>query len=154
MDRERRIILRCCHLRRGGARGLERVKSDPKREDDRLRNEGGGRGEEGKIPRSFASLLLLPPPPPPPSSLLPILFLVQSGIFHGTIHFPLVTDDFRRPPPQATIPRKTFCVGHINSSLGNWKPHLKGPDTPEITPKHRKIITDCATTNTCTLCIK
>ena len=38
----------CCHLGRGSARGLERVKSDPKGEDDWLRNKGGGRGRGGK----------------------------------------------------------------------------------------------------------
>ena len=46
------MILRCCHLGRGSARGLERVKSDPKGEDDWLRNNGGGGGEEGKQPSS------------------------------------------------------------------------------------------------------
>ena len=38
LERERWIILRCCHLGPGSARGLEPVKSDPKGEDDRLRN--------------------------------------------------------------------------------------------------------------------
>ena len=54
------IILRCCHLGRGSARGLERVKSDPKGEGDRLRNEGGER-------RGKRFLLI---PTTPPSSLL------------------------------------------------------------------------------------
>ena len=36
LERERWIILRCCHLGRGSARGLERVKSEPKGEDDWL----------------------------------------------------------------------------------------------------------------------
>ena len=37
-----------CHLGRGSARRLERVKKDPKGEDDWLRNKGGGRGRGGK----------------------------------------------------------------------------------------------------------
>ena len=41
-----KIILRCCHLGRGSARGLERVKSDPKGKDDWLRNKGGGRAPQ------------------------------------------------------------------------------------------------------------
>ena len=49
LERKHWIIRRCCHLGRGSARGLERVKSDLKGEDDRLRNEGGG----------------IPPTPPP-----------------------------------------------------------------------------------------
>ena len=48
LERERWIILRCCHLGRGSARGLEWVKSDPKGEDDWLRNKGAGRGRGGK----------------------------------------------------------------------------------------------------------
>ena len=51
LEREHWIILRCCHLGRGSARGLERVKSDPKGEDD---------------------WLPLHPPPPLPLSLLQI----------------------------------------------------------------------------------
>ena len=56
------IILRCCHLGQGSARGLERVKSDPKEADDWLRNKGGGRGR---------ALISCPPPPPPPTSPKP-----------------------------------------------------------------------------------
>lgn len=40
------MILHCCHLGRGSARGLERVKSDPK--GDHYRGEGE-RGRGGKI---------------------------------------------------------------------------------------------------------
>ena len=38
LERKRCIILRCCHLGRGSARWLERVKRDPKGEDGWLRN--------------------------------------------------------------------------------------------------------------------
>ena len=41
------MILHCCHLGRGSARGLERVKSDPKGEDDR------GEGERRKNKRAL-----------------------------------------------------------------------------------------------------
>ena len=44
------MILRCCHLGRGSARGLEQVKSDPKGEDDRG---GGGKGERRKNKRAL-----------------------------------------------------------------------------------------------------